>query len=373
MKQPEIRFKGFEGEWDKIKLSDITISIKSGKDTPANGTVPLYGSTGIIGTVNSASYDIPLLLVARVGANAGHLQLVDEKCGVTDNTLVVSSKTKTSLDYLFFFFQHYKLNDLVYGSGQPLITGRMLKEVDVYMGNSSEREAIISYFKYLDSLIQSTTKKIASLKQMKSACLVSMFPQEGETKPRVRFKGFEGEWKKSKLGELFSERIESDIYGEMLSVTMNNGIIKAVENGRYDNSNNDKSHYKLVKINDIAYNSMRMWQGASGCSDYEGIVSPAYTVVTPNEGVNSHFFACLFKTQLTIQKFRFHSQGLTSDTWNLKYPAFSKITVLYPSDFEEQKRIASFFSTLDTQISLHTQRLEKLKQIKSACLDKMFV
>ena len=159
----------------------------------------------------------------------------------------------------------------------------------------------------------------------------------------------------------------------MLSVTLNNGIIKAAENGRYDNSNSDKSHYKLVKINDIAYNSMRMWQGASGCSKYEGIVSPAYTVVTPAEGVSSPFFAYLFKTQAIIQSFRLHSQGLTSDTWNLKYPAFSKISVIYPSDIEEQKCIASYFTSLDTQISLQTQRLEKLKQIKSACLDNMFV
>ncbi|MBR6182849.1 MAG: restriction endonuclease subunit S [Prevotella sp.] len=163
------------------------------------------------------------------------------------------------------------------------------------------------------------------------------------------------------------------INGEMLSVTLNNGIIKAAENGRYDNSNSDKSHYKLVKINDIAYNSMRMWQGASGCSKYEGIVSPAYTVVTPAEGVSSPFFAYLFKTQAIIQSFRLHSQGLTSDTWNLKYPAFSKISVIYPSDIEEQKCIASYFTSLDTQISLQTQRLEKLKQIKSACLDNMFV
>ncbi len=116
-----------------------------------------------------------------------------------------------------------------------------------------------------------------------------------------------------------------------------------------------------------------MWQGASGCSKYEGIVSPAYTVVTPAEGVSSPFFAYLFKTQAIIQSFRLHSQGLTSDTWNLKYPPFSKISVIYPSDIEEQKCIASYFTSLDTQISLQTQRLEKLKQIKSACLDNMFV
>lgn len=373
MAKPIIRFKGFEGEWEEVKLSNLSSYISSGKDTPSKGYFPLYGSTGIIGTVNNPSHDGPLLLVARVGANAGHIQLTNEKCGITDNTLIVCPKDNISLDYLYFFFHHSNLNKLVYGSGQPLITGGMLKNIDVCMGNEKESMALIVYFQHLDSLIQSTTKKIASLKQMKSACLISMFPQEGETKPRVRFKGFEGEWIKGALGELFTERIESNINGEMLSVTLNNGIIKAAENGRYDNSNSDKSHYKVVKVNDIAYNSMRMWQGASGCSTYEGIVSPAYTVVTPEEGVDSYFFACLFKTQAMIKIFRLHSQGLTSDTWNLKFPAFCKISVLYPKDVEEQKRIASFFRTLDSQITLQTQRLEKLKQIKSACLDKMFV
>ena len=200
-----------------------------------------------------------------------------------------------------------------------------------------------------------------------------MFPQAGETTPRVRFKGFKGEWIYARLGDLFTERVESNIDGEMLSVTMNSGIIKASENGRFDNSNSDKSHYKVVKVNDIAYNSMRMWQGASGCSPYEGIVSPAYTVISPSEGIDSQFFAYMFKTLAMIKVFRLHSQGLTSDTWNLKYPAFSKISVLYPKDINEQQQIASFFRSMDSQISLQEQRLEKLKQIKSACLDKMFV
>ena len=154
---------------------------------------------------------------------------------------------------------------------------------------------------------------------------------------------------------------------------MNQGIIKAFQNGRHDNSNADKSHYKVVKVNDIAYNSMRMWQGASGYSPYEGIVSPAYTVVTPNEGIDSLFFSYYFKTQNLIKVFRLNSQGLTSDTWNLKYPAFSRIEILYPKDLTEQQCIASYFQNVDTQIRLQEQRLEKLKQIKAACLEQMFV
>ena len=158
----------------------------------------------------------------------------------------------------------------------------------------------------------------------------------------------------------------------MLSVTMNQGIIKASENGRFDNSNSDKSHYKVVKVNDIAYNSMRMWQGASGRSSYDGIVSPAYTVVSPTEGIDSEFFAYLFKTSSMVNLFKLNSQGLTSDNWNLKFPAFSKIEAIYPKDIEEQKQIASFFRSIDSRITTEQKSLEQLKHLKSACLRSMF-
>ena len=190
--------------------------------------------------------------------------------------------------------------------------------------------------------------------------------------PDIRFKGFEEEWKLSELGRLFIERIENNPNAEMLSVTINDGIIKASENGRFDNSNSNKSKYKSVKKGDIAYNSMRMWQGASGVSNFEGIVSPAYTVLCPVSGVNSVFFSYLFKTIDTIKKFRLHSQGMTKDTWNLKYPALSKIAVEYPLEECQQLQVASYLQNIDLQISKLVKRIVKLRQLKSACLISMF-
>ena len=280
--------------------------------------------------------------------------------------------------YLFTLLQNdsflKQVLDNCAGTSFPAINPSVLSRLSVRIcTDKQEQQAIASYFTSLDSQISAATSRLASLKQMKAASLQAMFPQEGETVPKIRFKGFEGEWKKVKLGKIFSERIENNVNGEMLSVTMNNGIIKAAENGRFDNSNSDKSKYKVVKVGDIAYNSMRMWQGASGCSQYEGIVSPAYTVVVPNANIHSQFFAYHFKTIPMINLFRLHSQGLTKDTWNLKFPAFSIIEVSYPESKVEQQAIASYFTSLDHQIALQTQRLEKLKQIKAACLDKMFV
>ena len=113
------------------------------------------------------------------------------------------------------------------------------------------------------------------------------------------------------------------------------------------------SKYKVVKINDIAYNSMRMWQGASGLSPYNGILSPAYTVITPKENVCSSFFAYLIKKPELIHQFEINSQGLTKDTWNLKFPAFSQIEAKAPQKYTEQFIISQVFNKIDNIITLH--------------------
>ena len=144
----------------------------------------------------------------------------------------------------------------------------------------------------------------------------------------------------------------------MIAVTINSGVVKASELNRHDNSSEDKSNYKVVRVNDIAYNSMRMWQGASGYSQYDGILSPAYTVAIPRENINSVFFSYMFKRTDMIHEFQIKSQGLTSDTWNLKFPAFSTIIAKVPKP-EEQQQIGEYFTNLDTLITLH-QRKSKI-------------
>ena len=160
--------------------------------------------------------------------------------------------------------------------------------------------------------------------------------------------------------------------GELISVTINDGIKKFSELGRHDNSNDDKSKYKKVCIGDIAYNSMRMWQGASGYSPYEGIVSPAYTVLSPNSGINSKCLAYQFKLPEMIHTFQINSQGITSDNWNLKYPALSEIEIFVSRNEKEQAKIAEYFEWLDRLITLHQRKYEKLHNIKKSMLEKMF-
>lgn len=202
MNKPKIRFKGFEGEWKDSMLSDFSYSICSGRDTAHKGIYPLYGSTGIIGTTNKPSYNGAMLLVARVGANAGKLQIINEECGVSDNTLIIKPNGNISVSWLYYYLVHCNLNHLVYGSGQPLITGYMLKRIPILLGSKKECDEIASYFTALDTQIAASTSRLSSLKQIKAASQLNMFPQKGETVPRVRFKGFQGEWKKVKIGDV---------------------------------------------------------------------------------------------------------------------------------------------------------------------------
>lgn len=190
--------------------------------------------------------------------------------------------------------------------------------------------------------------------------------------PSIRFRDFDDAWEQRKLGDCFSERVENMPDGELISVTINDGIKKFSELGRHDNSNDDKSKYKKVCVGDIAYNSMRMWQGASGYSPYEGIVSPAYTVLSPNAGVLSKCIAYQFKLPQMIHTFQINSQGITSDNWNLKYPALSEIEIYISQSAAEQKQIAEFFTSIDRLITLHQRKFEKLTNVKKSMLEKMF-
>ena len=190
-------------------------------------------------------------------------------------------------------------------------------------------------------------------------------------KPVLRFKEFTDDWEQRKLGECFSERTERSNTGELISVTINDGIKKFADLNRHDNSSEDKSNYKIVKIGDIAYNSMRMWQGASGYSPYNGILSPAYTVCKPKANMNTHFFSYLFKHSELIHTFKVNSQGLTKDTWNLKFPSFSTIKVLVPQH-NEQEKISKVFANIDNLITLHQRKCDQLTTLKKYMLANMF-
>ena len=180
------------------------------------------------------------------------------------------------------------------------------------------------------------------------------------------------EWKNKKLGELFAERNDVNCSNEqLLSITADRGVIPRKQIQGKDNSSKDKSKYKHISKGDIGYNTMRMWQGVSAISLYDGIVSPAYTVLKPSAQVNAICFSYLFKLTNMINVFYRHSQGLVDDTRSLKYEWFKSIAVSVPS-FAEQEKIAEILQTQDKVIELQQKKIEELKRLKKVYLSKMF-
>ena len=186
---------------------------------------------------------------------------------------------------------------------------------------------------------------------------------------KKRLPGFNGAWKTDCLGKLFFERKETNCENiEMLAITGTQGIIPRKELDLKDNSSEDKSKYLRVCVGDIGYNTMRMWQGVSAYSNYEGIVSPAYTILKPSSSINAKYFAYLFKMSEIVFLFYRFSQGLVDDTRNLKYENFKKIKVCYPPDMKEQTAIAEVLSAADREIDLLQQDIEQEKQKKKALM-----
>ncbi|VFB02505.1 Type I restriction enzyme specificity protein MPN_089 [Chryseobacterium taihuense] len=179
-KVPHYRFPEFlnDEEWEEKKLGNVCINIASGKDKNViNGIYNLFGSTGIIGKTNNPSYEGDYILVARVGANAGFLNRVNSKFGVSDNTLVILLDINQSIDFIYYHLENFGLNKLIFGSGQPLITGGQLKSIELrFPKNTKEQQKIAECLMEMDNLITAQTEKIEQLKTHKKGLMQGLFP-----------------------------------------------------------------------------------------------------------------------------------------------------------------------------------------------------
>ena len=227
----------------------------------------------------------------------------------------------------------------------------------------NERAQIASILTTQDKVIELKEKRLAEKQRQKKYLMQQLLTG------KKRLPGFNGAWKADRLGKMFLERKETNCEGlQMLAITGTQGIIPRRELDLKDNSSEDKSKYLRVCVGDIGYNTMRMWQGVSAYSNYEGIVSPAYTILKPSLSINAKYFAYLFKMPEIISLFYRFSQGLVDDTRNLKYENFKKIKVFYPPDIEEQTAIAEVLSAADREIDLLRQDIEQEKQKEKALL-----
>ena len=389
---PKLRFPGFEGEWAERKLGDISIVNPTTKDIPNQFYyIDLESVTGGVLSkliiVNKSEAPSRAQRVVETGdvlfqtvrpyQQNNYLVSGEFELPVVASTGYAQIRTEENQRFLYSLL-HTKsfLNEVLLrctGSSYPAINSNDLKEISTFIPERKEQKRIAELMQLLEERIAKQRQLVEALKSYKRGLSTALFTR----RIRIANAGESQlpEWKKRSLGEVFSERKERARGDEkLLAVTINNGVQDRESLELKDNSSEDKTNYKVVHIGDLAYNSMRMWQGACGVSSYDGIVSPAYTVVfvVDPEMDYAPFWGYYFKEISMLHTFQRNSQGLTSDTWNLKYDKFSKIIVNTPC-LEEQVRIASLIDHVSNAIIVNEEVLDRLFNYKRGLLAGMFI
>ena len=405
-KVPEIRFAGFTDPWEQRKLGDVA-DIKTGpfgtllhaEDYVDDG-IPIvtteHFKTGVLpkdkeGIPQVSEEDAKRLeqyrakegdiLFSRVGSVDANAQVFAGQDGWLFSGRVLRARpdlTLVSSAYLHYELETEEVKSSVIsravGGTMASINTEILFQTPIFIpAKMTEQNKIGSTCARLDTLITLHQRKYDKLVVFKKSMLEKMFPKDGESVPAIRFAGFTDPWEQRKLGELFFESNERSSSMEILSVSVAKGIYPASESDRDTNPGASLVNYKVVHKGDVVYNSMRMWQGAVGSSDYDGIVSPAYVVARPTIELDSTCFGYLLKRPEMLYKYLCDSQGNSKDTQTLKYDRFADIEATMPANLEEQRAISACLGSVDSLITLHQRKLELLQNIKKSLLDKMFV
>lgn len=408
--EPKIRIKGFEGEWKTCTLEDcLTIynEQNSYKEFGRDDVLSVSDDYGIVNQIellgrSYAGVDVSGYKILRPNEIVytksplkmkpyGIIKADRDKVGIVSALYAVYKVNENiSPDYIHYYFDpNYRINRYLL----PLINKGAKNTMNIsdeiaLKGKISipctlpEQRAIATYFRHLDSLIETADKKLASLKQVKEASLQSMFPKEGQKVPEVRFKGFEGEWKTTLLKEISQKVVEKNVklqYKITLTNSAEYGIIDQLDFFDHKISNNDNiRNYYIVRDRDFVYNPRISTSAPVGPINqnllgYVGVVSPLYYVFRIHN-IDECYLRYFFKTKLwhTFMKDNGNS-GARFDRLSITDDIFEKMPIIHPADKAEQLKIASFFVHLDKQIAIAQQRLDLLRRIKSACLNEMFV
>ena len=402
-KVPAIRFAGFTDPWEQRKLGelmDVASVRRVHQEDWTDEGVRFLRARDLVAFAKNESIEDPLFISSEMykeySAQSGKVSVGDllvtgvGTIGVpwlvtSDNPVyfkdgnIIWFKNRHSIDGGFFYHSFTAsaiqncINEAAGIGTVGTYTIETGKKTPIWLPSRQEQREIAAMMTHLDTLITLHQRKYDKLVVFKKSMLEKMFPKDGESVPEIRFAGFTDPWEQRKLGELFFESNERSSSMEILSVSVAKGIYPASESDRDTNPGASLVNYKVVHKGDVVYNSMRMWQGAVGSSDYDGIVSPAYVVARPTIELDSTCFGYLLKRPEMLYKYLCDSQGNSKDTQTLKYDRFADIKATMPANLEEQRAISACLGSVDHLITLHQRKLELLQNIKKSLLDKMFV
>ena len=406
-KKPALRFKGFTDPWEQRKLGEICDFITKGATPTTYGFswqpdgVPFFRNDSIKDNVfvfGEFSYiseaanevlkrsevhgnDILIAITGDIG-KVGIIPDTVEKANINQHIARVRIR-KEALPY--FVYQYLASDDtqkeyqkIKTGLSMPQLSLEQVRDIVVKIPEFNEQGKIADCLRRIDTLITLHQRKYEKLVNIKKSMLDKMFPQNGASVPEIRFKGFTDPWEQRKVGELLSERnIQAPMSDEypLMAFIANEGV--APKGERYDRSAlvNDAAGklYKKTEFGDFIYSSNNLETGSIGLNKYgKASISPVYSIFEPTGLADSDFIGRRFVRKDFINAMVKWRQGVIYGQWRIHESDFVKIEVSVPKT-EEQRRIGRLLDNLDTLITLHQRKLEKLQNIKKSCLEKMFV
>lgn len=397
MTEPKIRFKRFDGEWINYSFQDFicpageknrdNLDYESYSITNESGFVPQKEKFVNGGTMKNADKKMYYIVQPNTFAynpariNVGSIGFQNLNFPVIVSSLYVLFKTADACNdqFLSSWFKTSLFSKQVLkaqeGGVRLYFFYDKLKNSSINLPSFKEQQAIADFFQSLDSMISLTSKKIEKLKLTLTGCMQTMFPQEGELEPKIRFKGFEGEWEKVKFSELYEpSSIKNKTYGPEKIISVANMYFKPVS---YISNDDYLKSYNVMNLGDIAFEGNKSKNYAHGrfVENFigNGIVSHVFIVLKPkSKQYDLQFWRYLINYEGIMGPILLRSTKHSTMMTDLVVGDFLKENILVPS-YTEQKEIGAYFNNLDTLIALQTKRLDLLKHIKSACLDNMFV
>ena len=410
---PQVRFKGYTDAWKQCKLSEFVDKAvdNRGKTPPLdeNGTHPLIEVAALGGVhpdyskvekyLNDDSFENSLrayikegdILFTTVGS-IGLVSLMDsrEEAVIAQNIVAFRAKENFVPEYLYALFSNEenqcKAKRIVMGAVQPSIKVSQLVDVEYMLTeNVNEQKKIGMCFSNLDNLITLHQCKYNKLLNLKKAMLEKMFPQNGSLYPEIRFKGFTDAWEQRKLGDIVERVVRKNTNNESslpLTISAQYGLVDQITYFNNRVASRDVSNYYLVLNGEFAYNKSTSdgfpFGAVKRLDLYEkGVLSTLYIVfsIRNQSKTDSDFLTVFFDTD------RWHkgvaeraAEGARNHgLLNISADDFFDIDIFLPSHREEQAAIGSYLRQLDHLITLHQRKIEKLKQIKKSCLEKLFV
>ena len=256
-----------------------------------------------------------------------------------------------------------------------------LLKMPISIPNIELQNKISKIFEDIDIKIKEETGLIQKLKDTKSALLIKMFPQENQSVPELRFDGFTNDWEQRKLRDISKKISEKNTKNEISETFTNSaeyGVISQRDffDRNITNAENINTYY-IVRNEDFVYNPRISTSAPCGPINRNrlnrvGVMSPLYTVFR-TKNIDTLYLEWFFKTPHWYPYMYLNGDtGARSDRFSIKDETFFNMPIPFPND-EEQKKIGTFLETLDKTITLHQRKLDKLKEVKSALLDKLLV